>query len=160
ALAFSQSASGIDIAKLRRHLCDIVDALHDGLKGTSCDLKPAIALVDELSTVLDQLVRLGMVSNYVVRMRTAQDNLRRAFYRIQYIEMLEFVPSVHVLVQTLVAATLLLLVFIRTEGTFESAVIFGFVSYMFVYALYLVEALETPFRKARNSVDDVSLFLL
>jgi hypothetical protein len=101
-----------------------------------------------------------MISNYVVRMRTAHDNLRRAVYRINYIETLEFVPSVHVLVQTLVAATLVLLVFIRTEGTFESAIIFGFVSYMFVYALYLVETLETPFRKARNSVDDVSLFLL
>ena len=161
AVTFSQSASGIDIARLRRHLCDIVGALHDGLNGTSCDLKVATARVDELSPVIDQLVRLGMVSNYVVRMRNAQDNLRRSFYRIHYIEKLEFVPSVHVLVQTLVAATLVLLVFIRTDSTFESALIFGFVSYMFVYALYLVEALETPFRKAHdNSVDDVSLFLL
>ena len=31
---------------------------------------------------------------------------------------------------------------------------------MFVYALYLVDTLEQPFRKGRRSLDDVSLFLL
>jgi hypothetical protein len=157
---FSQSAPGADVKSLRQALCAIVDALHDGLKGTSSDLKPAIARVDALSQIFDQMVQLGMMSNYVVRLRNAQDALRRSVYRIDYIETLEFVPSVHVLVQTLVLATLLLLLFLRTDTTFESALIFGFVSYMFVYALYLVETLETPFRKASNSVDDVSLFLL
>jgi hypothetical protein len=35
-----------------------------------------------------------------------------------------------------------------------------FVSYMFVYALYLIEHLDQPFRTGERTVDDVSLFLL
>jgi len=31
---------------------------------------------------------------------------------------------------------------------------------MFIYALYLIETLEQPFRKGHDSLDDVSLFLL
>jgi len=31
---------------------------------------------------------------------------------------------------------------------------------MFVYSLYLINTLEQPFRKRRQSLDDVSLFLL
>jgi hypothetical protein len=31
---------------------------------------------------------------------------------------------------------------------------------MFIYALYLIETLEQPFRKDHDSLDDVSLFLL
>ncbi|WP_345894335.1 hypothetical protein [Lichenifustis flavocetrariae] len=73
---------------------------------------------------------------------------------------IQFVPSVHILVQTLVVAIILLLLFLRTEGSPESALIFGAISYMFTYALYLIDTLEQPFRKGRMSLDDVSLFLL
>ena len=49
--------------------------------------------------------------------------------------------------------------FLRTEDAVES-LIFGLVTYIFVYALYLIETLEQPFRKGQGSLDDVSLFLL
>ena len=31
---------------------------------------------------------------------------------------------------------------------------------MFIYELYLIDTLERPFRKDRDTLDDVSLFLL
>jgi hypothetical protein len=37
---------------------------------------------------------------------------------------------------------------------------FGFICYLFVYALYLMQLLEQPFLKGHNTFDDVSLFLL
>jgi hypothetical protein len=55
---------------------------------------------------------------------------------------------------------LFLLLFLTTEGTFQSSLFFGFIAYIFVYALYLIEMLEQPFRKGTGSMDDVSLFLL
>jgi hypothetical protein len=98
--------------------------------------------------------------NFVVRLRTAQDSLRRNMLRIYHIQKVQFVPSVHVLVQMLVLAILLMMLFLKTEGAPESAIMFGFISYMFVYALYLVRLLEQPFAKEHASFDDVSLFLL
>jgi hypothetical protein len=63
-------------------------------------------------------------------------------------------------VQTLVLAIVLMMLFLKTEGAPESAIMFGFISYMFVYALYLVRLLEQPFAKEHALFDDVSLFLL
>ncbi|WP_431203240.1 hypothetical protein ACQ86E_31370 [Bradyrhizobium betae] len=69
-------------------------------------------------------------------------------------------PSVHVLVQTLVFSIVLLLLLLKTEGDPASALLFGFITFMFVYVLYLVRLLEEPFAKGHGSVDDVSFFLL
>ena len=80
--------------------------------------------------------------------------------RIYTIQRVEFVPSVHVLVQTLVFSIVLLLLLLKTEGDPASALLFGFITFMFVYVLYLVRLLEQPFAKGHGSVDDVSFFLL
>ena len=103
---------------------------------------------------------MGMTANFVVRLRTTQDVLRRSMLRIYQIQRVEFVPSVHVLVQTLVFSIVAMMMFLKTEGDPASAIMFGFISYMFVYALYLVRLLEQPFAKGHGSVDDVSFFLL
>src|ERR1700730_12407823 len=44
------------------------------------------------------------------------------------------------------------------DGAIFTALIFGFISNLFVYALYLIRLLEQPFLKAHNTFDDVSLF--
>ena len=116
--------------------------------------------IDKLTEVFGMAEREGMPANFVVRLRTLQDGLRRCMLRIYHIQKVEFVPSVHVLVQTLVAAIVMLLLFIQTEGAPESALMFGFIAYMFVYAVYLIRLLEQPFHKDHGSLDDVSLFLL
>lgn len=103
---------------------------------------------------------MGMAANFVVRLRSTQDVLRRAMLRIYQIQRVEFVPSVHVLVQTLVFSIVVLMLFLKTEGDPASAILFGFISYMFIYALYLVRLLEQPFAKGDGSIDDVSFFLL
>lgn len=72
---------------------------------------------------------------------------------------MQFVPSVHVLVLTIALTSLIILMFVRTEGMFDP-LIFGFVAFMFVYALFLIQTLEQPFRKGLNTVDEVSIFLL
>ncbi len=94
-----------------------------------------------------------------VRLRTTQDVLRRSMLRIYQIQRVEFVPSVHVLVQTLVFSIVIMMLFLKTEGDPASAMMFGFISYMFIYALYLVRLLEQPFARGHGSLDDVSFFL-
>lgn len=64
------------------------------------------------------------------------------------------------LVQTLVFSIILLLLLLKTEGDPAAALLFGFITYMFVYVLYLIRLLEQPFAKGHGSVDDVSFFLL
>jgi hypothetical protein len=159
---FAQKTPNVDFEGVRGTLLGIVAALEDGLgtNGVDSDLSAAIAQIDKLSPAFAQLELRGISQNLLVRLRGEQDVLRKCLFRIYHMQKMQFVPSVYVLVQTLVFATLFLFLFLKTERSFESALIFGFVSYMFVYALHLVETLEQPFRKAEHSVDDVSIFLL
>jgi hypothetical protein len=141
-------------------LLAVLAALSKALRRKSNDFRPVVQHIDALTTHFADMEQQGMPPNYVVRLRVEQSTLRRCAFRIYHMQRIQFVPSVHILVQTLVAAIMLLLLFLKTEGSPESALIFGAVSYMFTYALYLVDTLEQPFRKGRRSLDDVSLFLL
>lgn len=159
--AFAETTPDVDIVNLRQILTGIVAALESGLSATGnhSDLRQAIARLDELSPFFAKLGRLGLPQQYMVRLRSEQDILRRCLFRIYYMQRMQFVPSVHVLVLTIALTSLIILMFVRTEGMFDP-LIFGFVAFMFVYALFLIQTLEQPFRKGLNTVDDVSIFLL
>lgn len=139
-----------------------IDKLRSGLGHARDhkDISPVLAEIGKLTPIFGRLESMGMTANFVVRLRTTQDVLRRSMLRIYQIQRVEFVPSVHVLVQTLVFSIVAMMLFLKTEGDPASAIMFGFISYMFVYALYLVRLLEQPFAKGHGSVDDVSFFLL
>jgi hypothetical protein len=159
---FGRLANGYDAEALALTLLTLLGALRDaiGPTGLRDDFQPVIAHVDALTEHVAEMEREGMPPNYVVRLRMEQGVVRRCIFRMYHMQRIQFVPSVHILVQSLVAAIILLLLFLQTEGSPESALIFGAISYMFVYALYLVDTLEQPFRKGRRSLEDVSLFLL
>lgn len=159
---FGRAKTGLDLPAVRTILLAIVATLQKGLghEGKHADMVPVLVEVDRLSQVFSELENQGLPANYIVRLRSMQDLLRRSVLRIYHIQKTQFVPSIHILVQTLVASIMVLLLFLKTEGSPESALIFGFVAYMFVYAVYLINMLEQPFRKGHDSLDDVSLFLL
>jgi hypothetical protein len=161
-VSFAEVTPNVDVDHLQDVLSRIVAALVDGLgpEGDHSHLENAIAQTDNLVPYFTRLERLGMSQNFIVRLRGELTNLRKCLYRISYIQKMEFVPSIHVLIQTLVCAVLLLLLLLKTAGSYGAAIVFGFISYMFVYALHLIGVFEQPFRQGEHSADDVSLFLL
>lgn len=160
--SFASTNAEFDLTGCRRILLATIDKLRSGLGHARDhkDIPPVLAEIGKLTPIFGRLESMGMTANFVVRLRTTQDVLRRSMLRIYQIQRVEFVPSVHVLVQTLVFSIVAMMLFLKTEGDPASAIMFGFISYMFVYALYLVRLLEQPFAKGHGSVDDVSFFLL
>ncbi|MFL9499130.1 hypothetical protein DNX69_06595 [Rhodopseudomonas palustris] len=161
-VCFSEDNQEFEMNEVRDILVSVIDALRRGLdhgRGHD-DIPPALDHLARLTPLLGRLEGMGMAANFVVRLRSAQDAIRRALLRIYTIQRVEFVPSVHVLVQTLVGSIVLLMLLLKTEGDPASALLFGFITYMFVYVLYLVRLLEQPFAKGHGSLDDVSFFLL
>ena len=161
-MCFVKKCKEFELRPLRSILSSILVTLQKGLghEGAHSRLQPVIAEIDKLTPVIAQMDSLGMPANFIVRLRGQQDQLRRSVFRIYHVQSMQFVPSVYVLVKTLIAAIVLLLLFLETEGSPGTALIFGFISCMFIYAIYLIETLEQPFRKDHDSLDDVSLFLL
>lgn len=160
--SFASVNAEFDLLGCRRILLSTIDKLRSGLGHARDhkDIPPVLDEIDRLAPIFGRLESMGMTANFVVRLRTTQDVLRRSILRIYQIQRVEFVPSVHVLVQTLVFSIVAMMLFLKTEGDPASAIMFGFISYMFVYAVYLVRLLEQPFAKGHGSVDDVSFFLL
>lgn len=159
---FASDNSEFDLATCRGILLSILDRLRSGLEHSNGhkNIPPVLEEIAKLTPIFGRLEGMGLAANFVVRLRTSQDVLRRSMLCIYQIQRVEFVPSVHVLVQTLVFAIVIMMLFLKTEGDPASAMMFGFISYMFVYALYLVRLLEQPFAQGHGSLDDVSLFLL
>ena len=160
--SFAAQNPNFNLIECRGILIGIIDRLRRGLDHAKDhkDIPPVLDEIAKLTPIFGRLEGMGMAANFVVRLRTTQDVVRRAMLRIYHIQRVEFVPSVHVLVQTLVLSIVAMLLFLKTEGDPASAIMFGFITYMFVYALYLVRLLEQPFAKGHGSVDDVSFFLL
>jgi hypothetical protein len=159
---FAATRKEFDPRETRLVLANIGRTLRRGLGNEvdHGDMRPALRHIDALSPLFGTLEQQGMPANFVVRLRAAQDALRRSVFRIYHIQKTQFVPSIHILVYSLVASIIFLMLFLKTEGSPESALMFGFVSYMFIYALHLIQMLEKPFRKGSDTLDDVSLFLL
>ena len=140
---FAQTNDAFDLRKARLLLLALIDRLREGLGHKN--VPPALDELAKLTPILGRLEGMGMAANFVVRLRTNQDVIRRALLRIYTIQRVEFVPSVHVLVQTLVFSIVLLLLLLKTEGDPASALLFGFITFMFVYVLYLVRRRTTKF---------------
>lgn len=101
-----------------------------------------------------------MPPNYIVRLKTEQGIIRKTVLRTYQIQKTTFIPSVQILAESLIGFLTLFLLFLQTEGSIESYILFAFISYFFLYIGRLIHVLEKPFREDHGTMDDVSLFLL
>lgn len=159
---FGLTTNEFDEKKMRICALEITRNFFHGLshEGNHYDLQPCLRSIDSLSSSFLELENLGMPPNYITRLKTEQGNLRRIVLRVYHIQRTQFIPSAHFLAMSLVGLVVLLLLFVKTEGTPESAVIFAVISYLFLYVARLIQIIEKPFREGHQSLDDVSLFLL
>jgi hypothetical protein len=161
-LFFARRQPSVDVAAFRRVLREIVETFDEGLglKGAHKRLDGAIRRVDALSDLFMDLEDVGVPERFIVRLKGEQDTLRKAIFRVAHIQTMEFLPSAHVLVQTLVLASVGVLLFLRTPEAWESMMILLLVGYMFIYSLMLIGHIDQPFRGGEGTVDDISLFQL
>lgn len=159
---FNRDKTTFDLKKLQQNLGDVINTFLRGLghEGDHYKLEPCIESVNRLSESFAEMEKLGMPPNYVVRLEGEQAALRRSVLRVYHIQRTQFLPSAHILAESLALGIVALLLFVKTEGSPESMVLFGFISYLFLYIRKLIQTVEKPFRQGHNTMDDVSLFLL
>ena len=104
--------------------------------------------------------RLDVPPNYIVRLRTEQGVIRKNLLRIYHMQRTAFLPSAYVLIQSIVGLIIAALLFTELEPLYQSIVVLIFISYFFIYLVKLLRVIDTPFRVAEHTMDDVSLFLL
>ena len=141
---FASTNEKVDLQAFRVTLTKIMDLLRGGPghAGGHGNLGPILDEIDKLSGFFSHLDQLGVPASYIVRLRTAQDSLRRSVSSLYHIHTIQFAPWIHLLARTLIVSIILLLLFLKTEGSPESTLLFGFICYLFVCALYLIQLLE------------------
>lgn len=159
---FNRDKKEFDLSKLKENLLAIIRNFFTGLghEGDHYKLEPCIESVNGLSESFADMEKLGMPPNYIVRLEGEQAALRRSVLRVYYIQRTQFLPSAHVLAESLALGVVFLLLFVKTEGSPESIFLFGFISFLFLYIRQIIVAINKPFRQGDDTMDDVSLFLL
>jgi ABC-type multidrug transport system fused ATPase/permease subunit len=148
-----------DMARLRERLIAVVTALRSDIDaGNTRECQQA---VEDLSESFLELENSDVPANYIVRLRQSQSALRKAVLRVYHIQREEFLPSAYAMIVSLVVIILAVVLFTDFEGTAQSLVTVGFLSFFFVYLLRLLRVIDKPFKVGRERTDDdVSLFLL
>lgn len=161
-VCFAKNKSSFNLPHHATRIRSVISTFLTGLShdGQHHELEPCVDAINTLSESFAEMEKLGMPPNYVVRLESEQATLRRIVLRVYHIQRTQFLPSAHILVETLVFGIVTLLLFVRTEGSTETMVLFAFFSYFFLYIRMLIKALEKPFRQGDDTMDDVSLFLI
>ncbi len=148
-----------DMTLLRQRLIAVVTALRADIDaGNTRECQQA---VEDLSASFLELEDTDVPANYIVRLRQEQSGLRKAVLRVYHIQREEFLPSAYAMIVSLVVIILAVVLFTDFEGTAQSLVTVGFLSFFFVYLLRLLRVIDKPFKVGRERTDDdVSLFLL
>ncbi len=162
ATLFHQKNKAFDLKKIHTTISQIVRLFFKGIdhEGDHHDLDPCLNAINQLASSFLEMEQLGMAPNFLVRLKTEQGTLRKIILRIYQIQRTQFIPSVHILAESLIGFLTLFLLFLKTEGSPESFILFGFIAYFFLYIGRLIRVLEKPFREGHETMDDVSLFLL
>jgi hypothetical protein len=81
---FAKTKPEFDLSECRRILLKIIGLLRSGLGHANehKNIAPVLEEIDRLTPILGRLEGVGMASNSVVRLRTAQDSIRRNMLRI------------------------------------------------------------------------------
>lgn len=157
-LYVSHTREGFDLDGLRATLIGVVDGFM--VDASDVDSRKALAALGGLEGSFVRMEELGVPPNYIVRLKSEEASMRKAFLRMYYIQKTGFLPSAYFFVVSLVVLILGLLVFVKVEPLYSSIIITVFLTYLFVYILGLLRILDRPFRQGEHTRDDVSLFLL
>lgn len=162
AFIFHKNHTTFDFRKIQNDVNEIIKQFFYGLnhENNHQNLDPCLLSINKLTDSFDAMEKLGMPPNYIVRLKSEQGTLRKIIYRIFQIQKTQFIPSVHILAESLIFLLVVFLLFLKTDGSPESYILFGFIAYFFLYIGRLVRVLEKPFREDHGTMDDVSLFLL
>ena len=160
--ALPRKDSGFTTDKLKNIFNKFIEEFEEGLSDTKNHSHMGCALdaIGELDQVFDEMEARGVPPNYMTRIKQEQSNLRKLVLRVYHIQKTQFVPSITMLVQTVVFSVIALLVFVDTDF-YTGLIELGLLSYLLLYTMRLIHVLEKPFRKGKDdTADDVSIFLL
>lgn len=157
AVGIHRSYAVFDLEGFRGQLQGIAEGFGKDARYLSRDLHKSI---QGLSAFFADMEKGGVPPNFVVKLKQQQVLLLKHRHRISYIQRIHFIPSATILVRSLVAMTVLLLLFTKITPFLGGLAITGVIGFVLAYMVILIEVISLPFHPSGTTMDDVSLFLI
>jgi len=122
--------------------------------------RACLEAVNSLSESFADMDRHEVIATYISRLRGEQSTLRRVVLRVYHIQETNFVPSAYTLIWTILLLAVGVLTFTKSEGGGEAYVLLGAIYFFLLYLAQLLTVLDTPFRPAERTIDDVDFKIL
>lgn len=146
-----------DLEHFRKNLIDILETFREG---TRPKRRGAREDINDLHVTFGEMERAGVPANFIVKLKQQQTQLLRSMYRVNYIQKINFMPSASILVRAIVVLVTALLLLTNIDPFFGGLMIVGFITFIMMYMVLLIQVISKPFRPEGTTQDDVSLFLL
>jgi hypothetical protein len=104
-------------------------------------------IIEKIHHMDDHLAEIEPIiqPNFLTRMKTEQNNLRRMIIRIDSIRDLSFIQSAYAIVEILALFVVVGLLIIKVEPFYESVFFSMLVSFLVIYMIFLIKDLDNPF---------------
>ena len=158
ARAFKREKPAFHLAGLERRVRSVVTTFRSDLETPGS--RACLEAVNALSESFAEMDRLEVIATYISRLRGEQSNLRKVVLRVYHIQETEFVPSAYVLIWMILLFAVGVLTFTESEGSTEAYVLLGVIYFFLFYLARLLKILDTPFKPATRTIDDVDFKLI
>jgi hypothetical protein len=116
--------------------------------------------IKALAAYIKQMEKAGMPANYIVKLKQDQYMVIKSVIRMYYLLKIKPLPSAFILVEFIVYAVTGMLLLTKMSTILDGLAVTGFLVFVYLYMLKLIEVMDLPFHKEGSTQDDVSLFLL
>lgn len=156
AVSIHKNYPKVDFKSFKKQLEQIATSFGNDVRNKTTGTQVKI---HKLSEVFASMETAGVPANYIVKLKQQQARLIHILLRVNYIQIIKFIPSATVLARSIVGLTIGLLVFTEIEPFYGGLAIVSIIAFIMIYILKLIRLISTPFRSAGKTQDDVSLFL-
>jgi hypothetical protein len=101
--------------------------------------------ISEMNDYFISLEKEGIQANYIIKMKSEQNNLRRLILRIDTIRDTEFVGSAYAIVEAMGFLTAAGLIIIKIEPFYASLFLTLLITFLISYMFLLIKDLDNPF---------------
>lgn len=147
-----------DLEKHKQRLLDIVASFKEDLKKIDKKRRTLVS-VSRLSESIDEMDEIGVVPNYVVRMKAEQENLFKNVWRSFQIKETTFIPAAYSVVEIVSGFLIVCLMFMNLDPFIESLAILSMLMYLFIYLVFFIKDMDDPFGGEVGYVN-IDLFIL
>lgn len=144
-------------SSMQRELYYLLRAMNRNFSYNLWNLRDIHQLLGNINFAVGKLVKAQLPPQFTVRLRSELSSIEKMCLRIATIVHTEFLPAAFFVVQGLVGASLLILLFVSVDSPLESLAFFGVISFLFIGLILLMKDMDNPFEVTKNASADVDL---